>query len=126
RPNHASSWRFLKVQRLVSAVMDMGSRTASAVPHLPKRGWTRGQFRCGCQCRNGDVEMNAKRTNQVWDPLADSRQDKLRADRQPRTPQSESPAYRLAYVDEDFLCREELRPIRLQLELLKPELLLME
>jgi predicted Rossmann-fold nucleotide-binding protein len=70
--------------------------------------------------------MNAKRTNQVWDPLADSRQDKLRADRQPRTPQSMSPAYRLAYADEDFLCREELRPVRLQLELLKPEMILME
>ncbi len=70
--------------------------------------------------------MNAKRNDKVWDPLADSRQDKLRADRQPKTPQSASPAYRLAYADEDFLCREELRPIRLQLELLKPEMLLME
>jgi hypothetical protein len=37
-----------------------------------------------------------------------------------------SPAYRLAYADEDFLCREELRPVRLQLELLKPEMILME
>jgi len=70
--------------------------------------------------------MNANRTNQVWDPLADSRQDKLRADRQPKTPQSTSPAYRLAYADQDFLCREELRPVRLQLELLKPEMVLAE
>ncbi len=70
--------------------------------------------------------MNAKRTNQTWDPLADSREDKQRADRQPKTPQSTSPAYRLAYADEDFLCREELRPVRLQLELLKPEMILME
>ncbi|HEY2187354.1 MAG TPA: TIGR00730 family Rossman fold protein, partial [Caldimonas sp.] len=31
-------------------------------------------------------------------------------------------AYRLAFTDIDFLLREELRPIRLQLELLKPEL----
>jgi uncharacterized protein (TIGR00730 family) len=31
-------------------------------------------------------------------------------------------AYRLAFTDVDFLLREELRPIRLQLELLKPEL----
>src|SRR4029079_15466140 len=29
-------------------------------------------------------------------------------------------AYRLAFTDGDFLLREELRPIRLQLELLKP------
>ena len=46
-------------------------------------------------------------------PLADSRQDKLRADRQPKTPPSTSPSYRLAYADEEFLCREELRPVRL-------------
>lgn len=42
------------------------------------------------------------------------------------TPQTLSPAYRLAFKDEDFLLREELRPIRLQLELLKPELTLQD
>jgi len=31
-------------------------------------------------------------------------------------------AYRLAFADTDFLLREELRPVRMQLELLKPEL----
>jgi uncharacterized protein (TIGR00730 family) len=31
-------------------------------------------------------------------------------------------SYRLAFTDTEFLLREELRPIRLQLELLKPEL----
>jgi uncharacterized protein (TIGR00730 family) len=31
-------------------------------------------------------------------------------------------AYRLAFTDVDFLLREELRPVRMQLELLKPEL----
>ncbi len=31
-------------------------------------------------------------------------------------------AYRLAFTDEEFLLREELRPVRMQLELLKPEL----
>lgn len=40
----------------------------------------------------------------------------------PSTPQTESPAYRLAFDDEEFLCRDELRPVRLQLELLKTEL----
>lgn len=70
--------------------------------------------------------MNAKRMNEVWDPLADSRSDKMRAKRQPKTPQTLSPSYRLAYADEDFLCREELRPVRLQLELLKPEMILAE
>ena len=37
--------------------------------------------------------------------------------------QSQSPAYKLAYCDEDFLLRDELRPVRLQLELLKPDLI---
>lgn len=32
-------------------------------------------------------------------------------------------AYQLAFADMDFLLREELRPVRLQLELLRPELL---
>jgi uncharacterized protein (TIGR00730 family) len=42
------------------------------------------------------------------------------------TPQTMSPSYRLSYTDIDFLMKEELRPVRLQLELLKPELLLQE
>ncbi|MDO8608149.1 MAG: LOG family protein [Phaeospirillum sp.] len=41
----------------------------------------------------------------------------------PVTPQTASPAYRLAFEDVDFLLRQDLRPVRLQLELLKPELL---
>ncbi len=44
----------------------------------------------------------------------------------PDTLQTRSPSYRLAYSDEDFLLRDELRPVRLQLELLKPELLQQE
>lgn len=44
----------------------------------------------------------------------------------PDTPQTRSPAYRLAFADPDFLCRDELRPVRLQLELLKPEMLMEE
>ena len=43
-----------------------------------------------------------------------------------RTPQTEHPAYKLAFRDTDFLLREELRPVRFQLELLKPEMLLDE
>jgi hypothetical protein len=37
-----------------------------------------------------------------------------------------SPAYRIAYHDHDFIDTNDLRPVRLQLELLKPELLLRE
>ena len=67
-----------------------------------------------------------RRKDGVWDPLKTSSADKQRAESVPRTPQSMSPSYRLAYADEDFLCREELRPIRLQLELLKTEMSLAE
>jgi uncharacterized protein (TIGR00730 family) len=35
-------------------------------------------------------------------------------------------AYRLAFDDNEFLLREELRPVRMQLELLKPELMQQE
>ncbi|MDE2596717.1 MAG: TIGR00730 family Rossman fold protein [Sphingomonadales bacterium] len=42
------------------------------------------------------------------------------------TPQTRSPSYRLAFRDTDFLLREELRPVRFQLELLKTEMLLEE
>jgi uncharacterized protein (TIGR00730 family) len=42
------------------------------------------------------------------------------------TPQTEHPAYRLAFQDMDFLLRDDLRPIRFQLELLKPQLVLDE
>lgn len=43
-----------------------------------------------------------------------------------KSPQTESSAYRLAYLDQEFLLRDELRPLRLQLELLKPELVQQE
>src|SRR3546814_11966030 len=42
------------------------------------------------------------------------------------TPQTESEAYKLAFQDTEFLLREDLRPVRFQLELLKPALLLDE
>ena len=42
------------------------------------------------------------------------------------SPQTVSGAYRLAYQDEEFLLRQDLRPIRFQLEILKPELLMEE
>ncbi|MBS3921072.1 MAG: TIGR00730 family Rossman fold protein [Deltaproteobacteria bacterium] len=42
------------------------------------------------------------------------------------SPQTLSPSYRLAFRDHDFLLLDELRPVRLQLELLKPELILQE
>lgn len=66
------------------------------------------------------------RDDQRRHPLRDAHTDRTTAEAIPDTPQSRAPAYRLAFTDEDFMCREELRPVRLQLELLKPELLMEE
>ena len=55
-------------------------------------------------------------------PLRDAHEDIESARHVADSPQAQSPAYRLAFADPDFLCREELRPVRLQLELLKPQL----
>ncbi len=38
----------------------------------------------------------------------------------------EHPSYKLAYLDQDFIQGEDLRPLRLELELLKPEMFLDE
>jgi len=59
-------------------------------------------------------------------PFRDALQDLDSAAHSPDTPQARSDAYRLAFDDPDFILRDELRPVRLQLELLKPELLLTE
>jgi uncharacterized protein (TIGR00730 family) len=48
------------------------------------------------------------------------------ADKQLSTPQTQSKSYTLAFQDNEFLLREELRPVRFQLELLKTEMLLDE
>lgn len=42
------------------------------------------------------------------------------------TPQTQDPSYRLAFADSDFLLRDEMRGVRLQLELMKPELIQQE
>ena len=55
-----------------------------------------------------------------------SKVDARAAEHVPSIPQTEHPAYKLAFQDTEFLLREDLRPVRFQLELLKPELLLNE
>src|SRR5438445_5315898 len=52
--------------------------------------------------------------------------DARAAEHVPSIPQTESAAYKLAFQDIEFLLREDLRPVRFQLELLKPELFLNE
>ena len=44
----------------------------------------------------------------------------------PETAQTQAPAFRLAFEDLEFLRREDMRSVRFQLELLKPELMMSE
>ncbi|HEY0012280.1 MAG TPA: LOG family protein [Allosphingosinicella sp.] len=55
-----------------------------------------------------------------------AREEAKTAAKQTSSAQTEHAAYRLAFQDMDFLLREDLRPVRFQLELLKPELMLDE
>src|SRR5690606_31930279 len=55
-----------------------------------------------------------------------SDEDLRRARDVPDTPQTRAPEYRLAWDDLDFLTHRDLRPVRLQLELLKAEMHLAE
>ncbi|MGH1423926.1 MAG: LOG family protein [Pseudooceanicola sp.] len=59
-------------------------------------------------------------------PFRDAHTDMETVHHVPDTPQTRAPAYKLAFADDDFLCRDELRPVRLQLELLKPQMVLDE
>ncbi|HVF36405.1 MAG TPA: LOG family protein [Sphingomicrobium sp.] len=56
----------------------------------------------------------------------DAKVDARAAKHVPSSPQTESEAYKLAFQDTEFLLRPDLRPVRFQLELLKPELLMNE
>ncbi|UDL87068.1 LOG family protein [Mesorhizobium sp. PAMC28654] len=61
-----------------------------------------------------------------WTPLPHSDEDLERSKSVPDTPQTRAETYRLAWNDPDFMTRRELRAVRLQLELLKPEMILAE
>jgi len=65
-------------------------------------------------------------SSKQFDPFATAREDVLSHAPPADTPQTRIPSYRLAFADNEFLLRDELRPVRLQLELLKPEMLLQE
>src|SRR3546814_3452787 len=55
-----------------------------------------------------------------------ARRDAAVAEQVTSSPQTQDPAYRLAFQDPDFLLREDFRLVRFQLELLKPEVRLDE
>lgn len=59
-------------------------------------------------------------------PLRSSKEDIAASQRAPDTPQTRSPAYKLAFADDEFLTSEDIRGVRFQLEYLKPEFRLRE
>jgi uncharacterized protein (TIGR00730 family) len=59
-------------------------------------------------------------------PFPTAREDAELAQRIDDHPLTRHPAYRLAYQDEDFILRDDLRGLRLMLEHQKPEMLLKE
>ncbi|EJF80328.1 LOG family protein [Bartonella doshiae] len=62
----------------------------------------------------------------VWTPLIHAKDIIQQIDEISDTEQMCSPTYRLAYVDQDFMMRPELRSQRIGLEFLKPEIILQE
>jgi uncharacterized protein (TIGR00730 family) len=80
----------------------------------------------------GFAAASARAAGNMNDPVPpkrifpEAKVDAKSAQHVPSSPQTESAAYKLAFQDNDFLLREDLRPVRFQLELLKPELLLDE
>jgi len=66
--------------------------------------------------------MDAKRSELTARNFPTAEEDAIAAEPLARYAGPES-AYRLAFTDIDFLLREELRPVRMQLELLKPEMI---
>ena len=95
-------------------------RPIHEAPFLAIRRWTLYLWEKGA---SKETSMARHRRNH---PFRDSRQDIETARDIPDTPQTRAPSYKLAFADEAFMGREELRPVRLQLELLKPQLLMDE
>jgi hypothetical protein len=65
-----------------------------------------------------------ERAREVANPFPSAHEDRLHTRLDPDTLQTLSPAYRLSYEDPEFLMRDELRGARLQLEFLKPDILM--
>lgn len=64
----------------------------------------------------------AKDKNTTWTPFPHSDDDARTMHLVPDTAQTRAPAYKLAYADQDFMLKSEMRSVRIALELTKPEL----
>jgi uncharacterized protein (TIGR00730 family) len=59
----------------------------------------------------------------AFSPYPHSREAIEQAEAAPPSAQTQTAAFRLAFADRDFLARDETRPLRLAMELMKPELM---
>jgi len=66
------------------------------------------------------------REKEDWTPFPELPTDAHKAKATPQTAQGLSSAYRLAYMDSDFLTSRPMRSVRLGLEMMKPEMALSE
>jgi uncharacterized protein (TIGR00730 family) len=66
--------------------------------------------------------MDSKKNSSFRSPHRSS-QEEISLESLDSKEQTSSPSYQIAFTDQAFLLRHELRPVRLQLELLKPELI---
>jgi len=62
-----------------------------------------------------------KHDEKNWTPFPDSHEDAIHLDNIPVTEQTASPAYRLAYLDAEFMQSKGLRALRIGLELTKAD-----
>ncbi len=67
--------------------------------------------------------MDTPRKQPVAERNFPSAEQEARAPQAPSRYSGPDSSYRLAFTDTEFLLRDELRPVRMQLELLKPELI---
>jgi hypothetical protein len=70
-----------------------------------------------------DVQDDVRAARRGARRFPSAEQDSVHSRLDPNTPQTTSPAYRLGFADLDFILRDDLRAVRLQLEYLKPDLL---
>lgn len=65
-------------------------------------------------------------TNKSFKRFPSAQEDAHTSSKCVQTPQTASASYKLSYMDTEFIMRDELRPVRLQMELMKPEILQQE
>ena len=112
-----------RLQMLDARTMELDRDPRRARPRLP--GVRRARQRTRVSARRERLNLahhGPTQSNDLERPQLSAARSEDAAGREPPSrydgPES---AYRLAFTDTDFLLREELRPVRMQLELLKPE-----